>query len=414
MGSRETKVSVRSRSAGCLRVLVSALSCNPRFGSEALVGYKYAESLARRHHVTVFAAPPAQTPAGAVLRPVAAGPCNFNDVSAGPLLRFEFGQLSRAWPLHRWQKFDVIHRVTPSWVGNTTLLPALRAPFVIGPLLAAERPPDSFGPYLTRVAGRPAQRRFHPFRIAAGLAGRLNNWLSRRYVHLRSARKILVGNQDAFERVPAAWRGRCELVPYAGVEHDYFVPPASRPASGPVQLLYVGRIVPYKGLELLLRAVAVAGPRCDLQLRVVGDGNPAYVAFCRQLTTDLGLAERVQFVPGVPRPHLRELYQQADVFCFPTLCDTYGVALLEAMSCGCAVAVSDVAGPHEIVPEGCGLKVPLREPEQYIGEFADALTALARSPRLRAELGKAARCRVLAHHDWDAITGQVLRIYECL
>ncbi len=408
----EKEVIAPMRNTGGLQVLVSALSCNPRVGSEALVGYKYAESLARRHRVTLFASPPAEVPAGATLHAVRAGSCNFNDVAAAPLLRFEFGQLPRAWSLHRRRKFDVIHRVTPSWVGNVTLLPALRAPFVIGPLLAAERPPESFAPYLNRVARQPDRMRLHPARIAAGLAGRLNNWLSQRQVHLRTARKILVGNQSALVRVPDAWRGRCELVPYSGVEHDYFVPTASRPGAGPVRILFAGRLVPYKGLELLLRALAAVGPGTDLHLRIVGNGSAAYSDYCRSLASDLGLGDRVQFLSAVPRVELLSLYQETDIFCFPTLCDTYGIALLEAMSCGCAVVVSDVAGPGEIVTEGSGVKVPLHYPEQYIGDLADALTSLARSPRLRSELGQDARRRILAHHDWDAIGEQLLRIYE--
>lgn len=400
---------------GCasgLRVLVSALSCNPRIGSEALIGYKYAEALARRHQVTVLASPPAETPAGAVLYPVPAGPCNFNEVAPAPLMRFELRQFPRAWSLHRRQRFDVVHRVTPSHISNATLLPNLRASFVIGPLLAAEVPPQSFEAYLGRIARRSRMGRFHPRRLEAGLSARVLAWLARRHVHLRNAQRILVGTRVALDYVPAPWRDRCVYLPYSGVEHDYFVPPSSRSQTGPLQLLYVGRVIPYKGLELLLRALDRAVRRCDFHLRVVGGGHAEYTAFCRRLTTELDLQSRVEFLPAVPRAELRDLYQQADVFCFPTLCDTYGIALLEAMSCGCAVVVSDVAGPREIVAEGCGLKVPLRDPEQYIDTFADALITLARDPSLRGEVGQAAREHIVTHHDWDDIARSLLRIYE--
>jgi glycosyltransferase involved in cell wall biosynthesis len=397
-----------------MRVLVSALSCNSHHGSEALVGYKYAEALARRHAVTVLASPPAETPAGARLFTVNAGSCNFNDVGAGPLARFELRQLPRAWGLHQRQHFDLVHRVTPSWIGNASVLAALRVPLMIGPLLAADRPPESFGPYLTRAATPSSMGRLHPQRLATGVASRAGAWLAERHVHLRPARKILVGTQTALKHVPARFRGKCEPVTYSGVEHDYFVPSATRLGDQPLQLLYVGRLVPYKGLELLLRALALAAQRCDLQLRVVGGGNPNYAAFCQELSRDLGVAQRVQFTPAVPRADLRDLYQQADVFCFPTLCDTYGIALLEAMSCGCAVVVSDVAGAGEMVVDGTGLRIPLRNPGQFIGEFAEALITLARDKVLRLGLGRAARSRILAHHDWNAIGRQVLRIYEQL
>jgi glycosyltransferase involved in cell wall biosynthesis len=397
-----------------MRVLISALSCNAGHGSEALVGYKYAEALAHGHDVTVLAAPPSEAPRGVSLYPIKAGACNFNDVAAGNLLRFELGQLPQAWRLNGQRRFDVVHRVTPSWIGNPSLLPVIRAPFVIGPLLAAERPPEGFASYLSRGALPASPGRWRPRRVAAGLARRLRDLLTRRQVHLRQARKILVGTQAALQQVPARFRGRCEPIAYAGVEHDVFTPPPDRPSSGPVRLLYVGRAVAYKGLELLLRAVARARRQCDLRLQVVGGGNPVYLAYCGQLAVELGLQDLVTFAPGVARHALPALYQGADIFCFPTLCDTYGIALLEAMSCACAVLVSDVGGPREMVTPATGIKIPVRDPEQYIHDYAEALVGLAGNARQRAELGQAARRRILAEHDWQRIGAQIRRIYETI
>jgi glycosyltransferase involved in cell wall biosynthesis len=94
------------------------------------------------------------------------------------------------------------------------------------------------------------------------------------------------------------------------------------------------------------------------------------------------------------------------------LCDTYGIALLEAMSCGCAVLVSDVAGAGEIVNGENGLKVPLKNPEQYIREFAENIIALAQNHELRATLGATARRFILREHDWNRIGEQVLDVYD--
>ena len=67
-----------------MRVLVSALSCNPSLGSEALVGFKYAEALSQRFETVVIAAAPGQAPEGATLMTLNVGQCLFNEVSAGP------------------------------------------------------------------------------------------------------------------------------------------------------------------------------------------------------------------------------------------------------------------------------------------------------------------------------------------
>jgi len=397
-----------------MRVLLSALSCNSGHGSEALVGYKYVETLSRQHAVTVLASPPANVPRGVELHAISAGQCNFNDVAAGSLARFEIAQLPRAWQLACRTRFDVVHRVTPSAIGTASLLPSLRIPFMIGPLLASTSPPTSFAQVLFRAYTPPSVGRLHPRRVAAGLAWRANNWLAGRGCHLRSARKILVGTRIAYDNVPRALRKRCELLPYSGVEHDFFLPPLARTANQPLQLLYTGRLVPYKGLELLLRAVAVAVCRCPLQLRVVGSGEPAYAAFCNRLVDELQLKQVVDFVPAVPRPELLRLYQQADVYCFPTLCDTYGIAVLEAMSCGCPIIASDTSGAREIVDQAFGIKVPLTDPEQYVRRFAEAIIQLAREPTLRNQMGRNARDQVETHHDWTIIGNRLLQIYETL
>ena len=76
--------------------------------------------------------------------------------------------------------------------------------------------------------------------------------------------------------------------------------------------------------------------------------------------------------------------------------------------------VSDAAGPQEIVNDSTGIKVPMRSPEQYIHDYAEAVVTLSGDARLRERLGKAARQRMVEHHDWSAITQQVLRVYEQL
>jgi len=397
-----------------MRILVSALSCNYRCGSEALVAFKYVQVLASRHDVTVIAAQPAEAPDGVECHTIDAGPCNFNDVTAESLMRFELRQWPKIWQLRRRRRFDVIHRVTPSAIQNPTFLPNGNTPMVVGPLVASDRPPRSFEPYLRRAIAPPKYGKLHPYRLAGGLSRRIMGAAARSQRHLRRATTILAGTRIARDHLPQECRKRCELITYAGVEHEVFVPATARTVDGPLKLLWVGRLVPYKGIELLLRSAALAAKRCDLRLHIVGDGEELYAEFLRQLVLELGLQGIVSFSKSVARNELPRIYQQADVFCFPTICDTYGIALLEAMSCGCAVVVSDVAGPHEIVSESTGIKVPIVEPEQFINDYADAIVALAADPGLRCQLGRSAREHIVAHHDWRRIADNLLDIYERL
>ena len=392
------------------RVLCSALACDATRGSEATVGAKYAEILARNYDVTIFAAPPSRAPPGTKLVTCNTGPCNLNDVDSLPLLRFELAQLRKARSLA--PRYDIAHRVTPAAIGMPSLLPLLGVPFILGPLIAAPPPPMAFAPVLRHQA--PARRGMLDWsseRLARGLSRRVIGLMDRSELGFRRADLILVGMEEARRQVPEKWRDKCVPITWSGIEHEMFHPPDQRPADRPLRLLFVGRLVPYKGVELLLRAVARARTCTPVQLSVLGSGPADYEASLRDLTRELGISELVDFEPSVSRSELVRRYQQAHVFCFPTLADTYGVALLEAMSSGCAVIVSDTGGPGEIVKRGEGIKVPLVDPERYIAEFADAIVLLATNASLREELGARARKRILADHDWPTIGDRLLAIY---
>jgi glycosyltransferase involved in cell wall biosynthesis len=156
------------------------------------------------------------------------------------------------------------------------------------------------------------------------------------------------------------------------VEHKFFRPPATDRRNDVPQLIYVGRLVPYKGVVLLLRAAAVAKKSCRFALRIVGGGNQAYRNYCIELASALGLDSEVTFLENQPRASLAELYRSADIFCMPSV-ETYGLAILEAMSSGCAVLVADLNGPGDIVQPGTGIKVPLVSPDHFIANYAEEI-----------------------------------------
>jgi len=381
-------------------------------GSEALVGFKYAEALSRQYETVVMASPPSQAPEGVTLLRCDAGQCSFNEVGAEPLLRFELHQQLIARKLRNQFPFEYVHRITPSAVQVPTWAGRLGKPLIIGPIIAADAPPPAFAPFLSRPVSRPKLDRWRPKRVAGRICREIVTRADRERSHLHKAQRILVGTRTALRHVPPHLREKCRLVTYSGVEHEVFVPPPARPGAGALRLLFVGRLIPYKGVELLLRAMEIAARRCSIRLNIVGGADPDYKEFLLRVIRELRLESSVNFMAPVSRDQLPSLYQQADVFCFPTLCDTYGIALLEAMSCGCAVLVSDVAGAGEIVNGENGLKVRLNTPDGYIWEYAEKIVALAQNHELRASLGDAARKFILREHDWSRIGAQVLDVYD--
>jgi starch synthase len=393
-----------------LKVLASALACSPALGSESLVAYQALQALCENFQTECITSAGMRPPNGVRSYSIDVQFDEPNDVGPAQLLSYEYRQRSLVDRLLRESRYDVLHRMTPSGK-KQSLLKVPLVPLVLGPLLRSDPPPASFtsifSPRLPNVFSPSAIRR----RFANGVSRRLLERFSTAEELLENAALILVGTEVTRRTLPERLQSRCRPLTYAGVEHDRFTPPSGRRLAKPPRLLFVGRLVPYKGVELLLRAAAVALRRSQFQLTIVGRGFPPYERSCRELAANLGLTDSLTFLEHVPREDLVAMYQASDVFCMPSI-ETYGVAILEAMSSGCAVIVADANGPGEIVQPGTGVKVRLETPDQFITDYADELVRLVSDVSLRRQFGERAREHVLRHHDWQRIRASLLEIYH--
>ncbi len=188
-----------------------------------------------------------------------------------------------------------------------------------------------------------------------------------------------------------AHAGRVRVVPFGiDVAAMRRVDPAEvarvRAEHGPRIVLAVGRLVEYKGLEVLIRAMR----GLDARLLVAGSG-PLGGALARQARRD-GVEDRVRFLGAVP--DVRPLYHAADVFTLPSVArsEAFGIVQLEAMACGVPVVNTMLdSGVPFVSPHGVtGLTVPPGDP----GALAAALDILLDDPVLRHRMGEAGRHRV--------------------
>ena len=202
----------------------------------------------------------------------------------------------------------------------------------------------------------------------------------------------------------------------AGVNLDMFQPvdrDAARVELGIKEervILYVGRIEPLKGIDILLRAVPMLEYGQDLRVLVVGGnpGNDAELDRLKSLTAELGVENSVTFTGSVPQSTLPTYYSAADVFVLPSHSESFGLAPLEAMACGTPVVVSRVGGMKTFVNSGeNGYLVPWRCPES----FAQRLDVLLANPELRDAMGQAARQKALSM-GWDSVADRMLDYYS--
>ncbi|HLZ23752.1 MAG TPA: glycosyltransferase [Ktedonobacterales bacterium] len=173
-------------------------------------------------------------------------------------------------------------------------------------------------------------------------------------------------------------------------------------------LLFVGRLDPIKGLDLLLESVA--SMRTRARLFIVG-GNPegdAEVDRLRSVAAALGIADRVVCPGAVPQPELVRYYRAADALVVTSRYESFGLAAVEALACGTPVVASAVGGLTSIVRDGeNGLLVCWRRPDA----FAERLDELLTDDALRARLAARARPSV-ERFSWRRIGDEVRGIYQ--
>jgi glycosyltransferase involved in cell wall biosynthesis len=172
--------------------------------------------------------------------------------------------------------------------------------------------------------------------------------------------------------------------------------------------LFVGRMVPYKGVDVLLRALK------DVEARAILVGSGPLKATWEALAAELGLSGRVQFVGDVDQPTLTALYRACDVFVLPsvTRAEAFGMVQLEAMACSKPVISTLLpSGVPWVNRDGeTGLVVPPLDVEA----LRLALQTLLSDPALRSAMGERGRARVLAEFSLERMVDQTTTLYRSL
>jgi D-inositol-3-phosphate glycosyltransferase len=219
---------------------------------------------------------------------------------------------------------------------------------------------------------------------------------------------------------------KIDVVP-PGVDLERFKPMSQREAKAwlgvPEKhrlLLFVGRIQPLKGIDILMRALALVKQRepalaQNICVSIIGgDPNPDSKIerdeFERlaSLQTNLQLDDLVTFLGAKDQDTLVYYYSAAEVVVMPSHYESFGMVALEAMACGTPVIASDVGGLSFNIEDGFnGYLVPGRDP----GALANKIILLLKYPALRDQLGEQAKSWV-AHYSWGNIADEILGVFE--
>ena len=237
---------------------------------------------------------------------------------------------------------------------------------------------------------------------------------------MRDADAIIVSTEEEKQdavRLYDAHPQKIKVIP-AGVNLDTFKPVNQSIARQRVGIhekqviLYVGRVEPLKGIDVLLEAAALLDRSDDIRVLIVGGspGNDAELGRLKALTTELGIESMVTFTGAIKQNKLPDYYSAADVFVLPSHSESFGLAALEAMACGAPVVVSRVGGLKTFIDNGeTGYLVPWRCPEPFV----QRLEMLLANPLLREAIGRAARAKAL-QMGWGHAADRMLGFYSSL
>lgn len=246
---------------------------------------------------------------------------------------------------------------------------------------------------------------------------------------LEMADRIVAATLAEFAQLQWLYRADTTKVkvipPGVDLSHFYPIPPDEAKEFIGIHcdgkmLLFVGRIEPLKGLDVLIEALALMRrnglfEQVSICLSVIG-GDPevsveamsAEMARIQALCEHYGMADLVTFLGKQSQDTLPYYYSAAEAVVAPSHYESFGMVALEAMACGTPVVASQVGGLAFLVQDGeTGFTVPVGEPEA----LCNRLTALIVDEKLRAKMGNQA-AQFAQQYDWRIIAGQLVELYQ--
>ena len=295
---------------------------------------------------------------------------------------------------------DVVHEPSPVSPRQPSLMYGLGTPVVIGPMNGGMTYPPAFAR---------SQRKIE--RWLVGVGRRASSALNGAFPGKRQAAILLVANERTRRSLPKRVCTRVIEMVENGVNlkvfHGYQRSATAREPRP--KFAFLGRLVDWKGVDMLLDAAAKARLRCEFDLHVIGDGAMRLALEAQSLSLKLG--DRVVFHGFVPQKDCPRLLANCDGLILPSLYECGGAVVLEAMAMGMPVIATKWGGPADYLDESTGILVDPTGRESFVNGLADAIVHLATSPKLRQELGFRGRARVIADFDWERKIDRILEVY---
>ena len=325
-------------------------------------------------------------------------------------------------------QITVVHQPIPVSPKEPSLIFDVGAPVIIGPMNGGMNYPPAF---------QWMQSRFVQLTLQTGRL--FSNWLNWLIPGKRRAAVLLVANTRTRAALP---KGTCSNVVKLhenGVDLSVWQPKPETTAQAALHLateatgqstkfVFVGRLVHWKAVNLLLTALELVAQQLPVELEIIGDG-PESMSL-KQQARALGLLavseshyshlqtghahpkSTVRFLGWLSQAECARRLQQSDVMVLPSMLECGGAVILESMAMGIPVIATNWGGPSDYLNESCGILIEPRSQRLFVNDLAAAMVRMASSPALRRSMGKMGQYRAMSYFDWDVKVDAILEIYR--
>ena len=302
------------------------------------------------------------------------------------------------------KQIQVVHQPVPISPKQPSALYGFGVPTIIGPLNGDINYPPAF---------KHMESALVRWSVWFGrVGGQFANWIIPGKLR---ATAILVSNERTRRALPRGVRGKViQLVANAVDLKTWDAAPARDPAAPP-RFAFLGRLVDFKMIDILLEAFAPLAREFNAHLDVIGEGDQR--SKLEQIARDLKITDHVNFAGWMKYKESATLMAKADAMVFPSLREPGGAVVMEAMAVGLPVIAADWGGPADYVgtdADGAGMLVKPDTRESFVNGLTAAMRKLAESPDLRRRMSENARDRAVKQFQWESRVDALLGVYAQL
>ena len=330
----------------------------------------------------------------------------------GFLLRLitQMNQRSVARSLVKKHRINVVHQPTPVSPKEPSMIFDMGAPVVIGPMNGGMSYPPGFSSKIES-----------PWvRMSVGLGRKASELVHTLMPGKLKANLLIVANERTRQALPKGVSSKVVELVENGVDLSLWqglVSGQPKPVSPVTQFVFVGRLVHWKAVNLLLLAFRRAASEAPVSLHIIGNGDIR--GDLEQQAQELNLLGSEPDQPGkvffhgwLSQSECAKQLEASDVLVLPSLYECGGAVVLEAMAKQLPVIATNWGGPADYLDPTCGILVDPISSDSFVSDFADAMVRLAGSPLQRQAMGIAGRRKILETFDWEAKVDKMLDIYQ--